>query len=734
MTTHTFRPDSESSSTRPSVEDTQRSGMLDEWLDELSRAADAQFVQAENTPADQVEALGFLNWLEPLVAKARRRFREAISATLARRVDILWSVEAFEAAWLPALARRLSALVVRTCALELNVARLQDQLTGDTPQARFTSFLSRLRRPEVALAMVAEYPVLVGKIAVCLDQWHEVGIELAERLASDQEPIQKHFFLAGAPGHLLRIEGNLGDQHRDGRAVLILHFASGARLVYKPRPLAVDAAFAQLVEWLNARGAQPELRPLRVLDRGQYGWAEFIPVEHCTMPEEVHRFYIRQGMYLALFTTLAAADLHYENLIAHGEHPVFVDLEALFYRRLPESTQEPARKALLDSVLGMRLLPQAQFYDGEEVGIDFSGLGASAGKPTPYTIVDWNAAGTDVMELGTKSRTFPEGTHRPRLPNGNVSLADFQPAVLKGFTAMHALLRQERRGLVAPAGPIAAFAGCEVRFIPRPTQAYAILNTQALHPDHLRDEAEQVRIHDRLLAKTEKFPSLLRLIAAERTDLARGDIPLFTSRPDSLDVWTSRGECIEGFFTRRALDIVVDRLRQMDTDDLARQLWMIQASFASVAEAPAPSMDRFRLGECEALAAQADDLLAGQSVDGGGDRYSPPAAEWAERLVALLAHAHRLRQLAWQNEREAGWISLAARPGGWELAAVGLDRGRGLQSIASFLLTMERLSGVRSLGNLGRKAMNNLRRQLAEEHTNWNAKQPTQRKNLRNSP
>ena len=45
--------------------------------------------------------------------------------------------------------------------------------------------------------MVEEYPVLVGKIAVCLDQWHEVGIELAERLASDQEPIQKHFFLAG---------------------------------------------------------------------------------------------------------------------------------------------------------------------------------------------------------------------------------------------------------------------------------------------------------------------------------------------------------------------------------------------------------------------------------------------------------------------------------------------------------------------------------------------------------
>ncbi|HVC92950.1 MAG TPA: type 2 lanthipeptide synthetase LanM [Pirellulales bacterium] len=715
MTTHTMRQEAEISPTRPSVEDPERSGMLHDWLVELSRATADERGLGENIPVDQVEALGFLNWLEPLVCKARRRFREAIGAAVAGRADILSSVEAFEAAWLPVLARRLSALVVRTCALELNVARLQDQLSGDTPQERFTSFLRRLRRPKVALALAEEYHVLTGKIAVCLDQWHEAGVELAERLASDAQPIQAHFFPAGAPGRLEQIEGNVGDQHRDGRSVLIFHFASGARLVYKPRPLAVDAAFAHLVECLNARGVQPALRPLRVLDRGQYGWTEFIPVEHCTTPQEVYRFYNRQGMYLALFTTLAAADLHYENLIAHGEHPVFVDLEALFYRRLPESTREPARKALLDSALGMRLLPQTQYYDGVDAGIDFSGLGAAAGKPLSYTVVDWNAAGTDVMELGTKSRTFPAGKHRPRLPEGEVSLTDFQPALLDGFSTMHALLQRECRALIEPGGPIAAFAGCEVRFIPRPTQAYAILNTQSLHPDHLRDEAEQVRIHDRLRAKTETFPSLLRLMAAERADLARGDIPLFTSRPDSLDVWTSRGERIKGFFAQRSIDIVLDRLRQMDADDLARQLWLIQASFASVAEGPAPLMDRFRLGECEALEAQADALLAEQIGGGDGDRHSPPAEEWAERLAVLLAHANRLRQLAWQNEREAGWISLVAQPGGWELAAVGLNRGSGLASIASFLLKMERLSGVQSLGDLGRKAMNNLRRQLAEE-------------------
>jgi lantibiotic modifying enzyme len=299
------------------------------------------------------------------------------------------------------------------------------------------------------------------------------------------------------------------------------------------------------------------------------------------------------------------------------------------------------------------------------------------------------------------------------LPDGDVSLSDFQPALSKGFSSMHALLRQECQALLGRAGPIAAFAGCHVRFIPRPTQAYAILNTLALHPDHLRDEAEQVRIRDRLLAKTKKFPSLLRLIAAERADLARGDIPLFTSRPDSLDVWTSRGERIEGFFARRAIDIVCDRLRELDADDLARQLWLIQASFACVANGPALLTHRFRHVDCEMFEAEADALLAERSAVDAADRFSPPAQEWAERLIVLLAHAHRLRQLAWENEHEAGWITLDARPGGWELAAVGPDCNPGLASISSFLLKMERLTSDKSFGDLGRKAMNNLRHQLA---------------------
>lgn len=75
-------------------------------------------------------------------------------------------------------------------------------------------------------------------------------------------------------------------------------------------------------------------RPIQIIDRGTYGWSEFITAQGCTAPEEIERFYERQGAYIALFYALEATNVHFENLIAHGEYPIMIDLESLFHPRL----------------------------------------------------------------------------------------------------------------------------------------------------------------------------------------------------------------------------------------------------------------------------------------------------------------------------------------------------------------------------------------------------------------
>src|ERR1019366_5383455 len=176
------------------------------------------------------------------------------------------------------------------------------------------------------------------------------------------------------PGELVEVVGDARDSHRSGRSVQIVKFSSGLQIVYKPRALTVDVHFQQLLTWLNERGDHPPCQTLKVLDRGNHGWTEFIQARGCSSAEEVQRFYERQGAYLALLYALEAADFHFENLIAAGEHPMLLDLEALFHPRVGGQDLRDAQQVAGDlmnySVLKVGLLPQRAWQDENSAGID----------------------------------------------------------------------------------------------------------------------------------------------------------------------------------------------------------------------------------------------------------------------------------------------------------------------------------------------------------------------------
>ena len=215
--------------------------------------------------------------------------------------------------------------------LELNLAAREGRHAGETAEERFAAFVRQLEDPAAALAALAPYPVLARLAVETIERWVTFSLEFLAHLAADWAALRATGFGEREPGELAAVEGGLGDSHRGGRSVQVAVFASGAKLVYKPRSLAVDAAFQDLLAWTEARGFTPAFRRLRVIDRGSHGWAEFVAAGPCACEAEVRRFYERQGGYLALLYVLGATDIHYENLIAAGEQPVLVDLEALFH-------------------------------------------------------------------------------------------------------------------------------------------------------------------------------------------------------------------------------------------------------------------------------------------------------------------------------------------------------------------------------------------------------------------
>ncbi|MFN0250290.1 MAG: DUF4135 domain-containing protein [Kofleriaceae bacterium] len=262
----------------------------------------------------------FLNLIEPLIRHALLELRDGVAAANGD-VNVVVFNEHVEQSLLANAQRQLLQMLIPTLVLELNVARVQGLLRGDTPEQRFASFVDRLREPDAAVALLSEYPALARQLVSSLDHWMTFSLEFLNHFAADRSQLCIEFGAGKDLGTLVSLDDSKGDAHRHGRSVLILTFSTGTRIVYKPRPLGVARHFQELLSWLNERGADPPVRTLKVLDRGAYGWVEFVSPQGCSSPDEVKRFYTRQGELLALLYAIEATDFHFENLIAVGEHP-----------------------------------------------------------------------------------------------------------------------------------------------------------------------------------------------------------------------------------------------------------------------------------------------------------------------------------------------------------------------------------------------------------------------------
>ncbi len=638
---------------------------------------------------------GPLALAEPVIETARRRLRAVIDTIRRRHPDAPFDPETAIELLMPTLIAPLTVALGRTFVLELQVARLLGQLHGDTPEARYATFAQSLREPGRAVAFFREYPVLARIVQETADRWVDASGEFLERLSQDAAALGSTFNGGRPPGTLVTLDGGRGDRHRGGRAVMVVGFDSGLLVVYKPRSLAVEVHFQDMLGWLNDRGATPPFPLLTVLDLGTHGWVEHVAPGPCGSHDEVRRFYQRQGGYLALLYTLEATDFHYENLIAAGEHPVLLDLEAVFHPRLdvadPRHADAAAETGLGSSVLGVGLLPQRIWQQPDAEGIDISGLGGSGDQLTPHAALTLDAAGTDEMRVTRRRMPVPASHNLPLLDGRHPELADHVGDLMTGFERIYRLLATHRDSLLAEDGPIAAFAGDELRVILRPTQLYGRLHQESHHPDVLRDALERDRLFDRLWGWVDDLPALARVIAHEQDDLRRGDIPVFTTRPGSRDLRAGTGAVIPGIFASSGMEIVRRRVAALGEDDLARQLWIIRASLvaAGVDETPAPA---YRLADT-GRAPSRDRLLAE-----------------ARRV------GDRLAEQAIRESGEATWIGLHAMPDRrWALMAVNASLYDGQAGIALFLAHLGAVTGEERYTTLARDAVGSLRRMVERE-------------------
>lgn len=508
------------------------------------------------------------------------------------------------------------------------------------------------------------YPVLARLLSTVAGSAADAGVELLVRLAADRALLLQTLLDGNDPGRVVAVEPGFGDSHRHGRSVTFVRFADGRTVVYKPRCLASQARFGDVIAWLNRKVPGCTLRVAGTVCRQGYGWMEYVRPRPLRRAADARTFYRRAGMLLAVLYALNAADLHCENLIAAADQPVLIDVETILHPELPLAdaiVADPAAYALAASVQRTGLLPYVVFT--EDGPLDRSGLG---GEPS----------------AGGQGQAAP---NRPRFRGEVTEPARYGSDLLDGFRLGYDAIVGDRSGFT---GLLRRFAELETRVILRPTSGYARLMDQTTDPGVLRDALDRDEALD-LLDRAFAGHPLWRLLAPhERNAFWSLDIPLFTTRPATRDLRTCDDCRLPCVLERSGLESALAKVARMGEIDRGEQEWIIRASLSSR-----------RLDESHRNGRPLAVARWGAGAEPG--RLLAAATGLADEIVACSK--------VMQDEGDQGrvnWIGMQLiDETRWVVLPMGASLADGYLGVALFLAQLARQTGIVRYAQVARRAV-----------------------------
>jgi type 2 lantibiotic biosynthesis protein LanM len=416
------------------------------------------------------------------------------------------------------------------------------------------------------------YPNLEGYFNKLLLNSITLFDELISKLHEKRNLIQSHFDISNF--EISSFKFGLGDPHCNGRTVALISFESGQKLVYKPRSLNSDLLFSKVLDLFNLNVKHHVEHP-KVLSFSDFGLVEFIEYLPLEQKEDARKYYYRIGIYVFILYCMEAVDFHYENVIASGEHPVLIDLEALMLPLYPihglESNQNNNT-----SVLENGLLPN-QISLGDE-SFDISGLTDPSMYSSPFEtehIVEINGK-PDISRSFDKlqsSNNIPF-IGKTKIPISIEYLVDVQAGFQDAYEcALENLLELKEL--------FNSFADVKVRVLFRPTYTYSHILSYFSHPEFLASGNQNLdRYINNALSKVSTDLKLVNtIIPFEYNQLKNLDVPYFYTYANSRDLLTCNEMKVEsGFFWETGVDRVFNKLDSLCKEDMIQQKWIIESS------------------------------------------------------------------------------------------------------------------------------------------------------------
>ncbi len=346
---------------------------------------------------------------------------------------------------------------------------------------------------------------------------------------------------------------SLGDVHNGDYTRLIEE--NGKEYIYKPRNALTEKVWASFLCKLEELGAEYLPKAVKIISENENSHTEEVVKQLPTDKDGVKRYYHRMGSLLFLSYLLSTTDLHFENIIANGEYPVVVDLEALLSSNITNSNN---KKGIFTTSYASSLLPRYL------KNVDTSGIAS-----------------------------FIKGAkNMPMINNAPVYVIANIDDILKGFSDTYDLVLAKKDEVVPC---IEAFSHCTFREIIRNTRVYDYIMQQIKTSEDKRKTAyDLLSIAYRKDPDKERLNKAKLMLEAEIESVLKYDFPLFYVMGDSKDLYSNGKVVMKDFYTCSPVDFAKQKLNSLSQKDKEKEMKLISLSFESKKPLPkekAPETD-----------------------------------------------------------------------------------------------------------------------------------------------
>lgn len=347
-----------------------------------------------------------------------------------------------------------------------------------------------------------------------------------------------------------------GDTHNYGRSVVVVEYDCGTKIVYKPQNGEVINAYGRLIDFLRESNIICHMKyPKVIASYPDHCYVEFI--EHKPITDKINgadNYYYRIGQLTCLFYSLGTEDMHYENIIAHGEYPVAVDLETLLTAKVKSFINvqgDKKKKSEINEMVTRSIMLT--------VGGSYGG-----------------------------AALHPNNNYKNIPYYEDNSAIDFMSScknIIKGFNDAYTKIKSNKDVIIHK---LSLFRNCRFRSIIRATQTYSDMLRHIYYTEYLKNgllrsfETERFFMAYNNCDNMEQLKNMYPVFEEECRAVLRGDFPIFFVKADGLTILSTEQELDPGFFELSPIDHAKAVLEKMSNEDLEVQNKIIEMVLRSI--------------------------------------------------------------------------------------------------------------------------------------------------------